>query len=188
MKRLFLIPMLIALLFNFANADEYVIDTAHSHVAFSVKHMTIATVKGEFKKFDGEIEFDTQTKKLLKLTGSIESASIETGIIKRDGHLKSADFFDAQKFANIEFVATKITDDAVIGNLSIKGITKEITLEPSINGVIKDFQGNTRVGFSLEGKINRKDFGLTWNKLLESGGVVVGDKIKIMIDIEAIKL
>lgn len=189
MKRLFFMPLFVALFFQFASASEYVVDTAHSHVSFSVKHMMISNVKGEFKKIEADIEFDEKNKKFLKLAATIDAKSIDTGISKRDDHLRSPDFFDVAKYPDISFEATSISDTKVLGKLTMHGVTKEVELTPTIHGVIKDFQGNSRVGFSLEGKINRTDFGLAWNKLLEAGsGVVVGEEVKIVVDIEAIKL
>lgn len=188
MKRLLFIPLLFALTLQFASAAEYIVDASHSHVSFSIKHMMISNVKGEFKSFEAEIDFDASSKKFNKLISSIDVSSIDTGITKRDEHLKSADFFDIEKYATINFVATKISENKIVGNLTIHGVTKEIELTPTIHGVIKDFQGNNRVGFSLEGNLNRTDFELTWNKMLESGGIVVGEDVKITVDIEAIEL
>jgi polyisoprenoid-binding protein YceI len=187
MKRLLVLPFLILFTLSTAYASEYVIDPAHSHVGFSVKHLMISTVKGEFKSFDADLDFDAKTKSFHKMDAKIEAKSVNTGIVKRDAHLRSADFFDIQKFPEITFKATKFAKNSVTGNLTIKGVTKEITLKQNIHGVIK-FRGESRVGFSLEGEINRKDFGLNWNKALEAGGVLVGDKVKIVIDIEAIEL
>lgn len=185
MKRLILLPLLF--LFSFANANEFIIDTSHSHVGFSVKHLMISKVKGEFKIYEADIDFDTKENKFNKLAALITANSIYTGDEKRDAHLKSADFFESAKFPDIKFVATDISDDEIKGQLTIKDITKEITLKLTLNGVTK-FRGDTRFGFSLEGKIDRKDFGLTWNKALEAGGVLVGDDVKIDIEIEAIEL
>lgn len=189
MKRILLLPLLLSFTLTFSNAAEYIVDTSHSHVSFSIKHMMISNVKGEFKSFEADLDFDPKTKTFNKMNASIDPASIDTGIAKRDEHLKSPDFFDVEKFNTITFDATSISADKIVGNLTMHGVTKEITLTPTINGVIKDFQGNNRVGFSLEGKINRTDFGLTWNKLLESGGgIVVGEEVIITVDIQAIEL
>jgi len=169
-------------------ANEYVLDTAHSNVGFSIKHLMISNVNGNFKSFDAELEFDEKTKTITKLEATIDTNSVDTGIEKRDEHLKSSDFFDVQQFPNIQFTMTSIDEEYLTGNLSMHGITKEIKLKYTIHGVIKDMQGNLRVGFTLKGDIKREDFGLTWNKMLESGGFVVGDDVKIVIDIEAIEL
>lgn len=187
MKRLLFVPLFIFLTFLNANASEYVIDTAHTHIGFSVKHLMISTVKGEFKNFEADLDFDAPTNTFKKMNATIDAKSVNTGIEKRDNHLRSADFFDIAKYPNITFKATKFSKDAIVGDLTIKDVTKQITLKPTINGVIK-FGGDNRVGFSLEGEINRKDFGLNWNKALETGGVLVGEEVKIVIDVEAIEL
>ena len=169
-------------------ASEYVLDTTHSNVGFSIKHLMISNVKGNFKSYDAELEFDEKTKTITKLEATIDTASVDTGIEKRDDHLKSSDFFNAEKFPSIKYVMTSMGKEYLIGNLTMNGITKEIKLKSTIHGVIKDMQGNLRVGFTLEGDIKRENFGLTWNKILESGGFVVGNDVKITIDIEAIEL
>ena len=174
--------------FQFLFAGEYVLDSSHSNIGFSIKHLMISNVKGNFKSYDADLEFDEKTKQITKLMASIDTNSIDTGIQKRDDHLKSSDFFDIQKFPTIKFELTSYTQNHIQGNLTLHGVTKEIKLETTVHGVIKDMQGNQRVGFTLQGEINRKDFGLTWNKMLESGGLVVGDNVKLVIDIEAIEL
>lgn len=147
----------------------------------------ISNVKGEFKSFDADLEFDAKAKVFKKIEASIDVSSIDTGIKKRDAHLRSSDFFDVEKYPTIKFVATKISTDKIIGNFTMHGVTKEIVLTPEVHGVIM-FKGSKRVGFTLSGKINRKDFGLTWNKLIEGGGVAVGEVVKITVDIEAMEL
>lgn len=188
MKNILKLCFVFLMSFQLANASEYVIDTAHSNVGFSIKHLMISNVKGSFKSFDAELEFDEKTKTFTTMNATIESSSIDTGIQKRDDHLRSPDFFNSNKFPSITFEMTSTKDNTITGNFSMHGITKEITLNSTIHGVIKDAKGNTRVGFTLEGKINRKDFGLTWNKLLESGGFTVGEDVLLIIDIEAIEL
>lgn len=175
------------LVFSFANAKEFVIDNTHTNIGFSIKHLMISNVKGNFNNYTAEIDFDPKTKTFKKLSAKIEAASVDTGIAKRDDHLRSADFFDVEKFKTVDFVMTGMKDSKIVGNLTIHGVTKEIVLTPTINGVVK-FQDRERVGFTLEGKINRKDFGLTWNKALETGGVVVGEDVLLTIDVEAIEL
>lgn len=181
---------LLALLFvfSFAQAKEFVIDNTHSNVGFSIKHMMISNVKGNFTTYSAEIDFDPTIKTFSKLSAKIEASSIDTGIAKRDEHLKSADFFDVAKFKTIDFVMNGMKDGKVHGKLSMHGVTKDIVLDTKIHGVVKDFQGHQRVGFTLEGKINRKDFGLTWNKLLEGGGLTVDEEVHLIIDVEAIEL
>ncbi|WP_263833760.1 YceI family protein [Sulfurospirillum oryzae] len=188
MKHLYKPLMALALLFSFAEAKEFVIDNTHSNIGFSVKHMMISNVKGNFNTYTADIDFDTDKKVFNKLSAKIEASSIDTGITKRDDHLRSSDFFDADKFKTVDFVMTSMKDGKVYGKLTIHGVTKDIVLESKVHGVIKDFQGHQRVGFTLEGKLNRKDFGLTWNKILEGGGMTVDENVNLSIDVEAIEL
>jgi len=188
MKRLSKLLLSTALVFSFAQAKEFVIDNTHTNIGFSIKHMMISNVKGNFHNYSGDIDFDVDKKVFNKLSAKIDVTSIDTSIEKRDDHLRSADFFDVAKFKTIDFVMTGMKDGKIHGNLTIRGITKEIVLTPTIHGLIKDFKGAQRVGFTLEGKINRKDFGLTWNKLLEGGGLTVGEDVLLTIDVEAIEL
>jgi len=171
-------------------AGTYDVDVSHSHVGFSVKHMVITNVKGNFKNYTGSFEFDEKTKTFSSIHAVIQVASIDTDNVKRDNHLRDADFFDAAKFPEMTFdfkSATVDGDDiAVTGNLTIKGITKPVILKGEYSGSVKGPWGKNRVGFSATAKIKRTDFGLTWNKVLESGGLVVGDKIKILLDVEGI--
>jgi len=167
-------------------AGTYNVDASHSNIGFKVKHLMISNVSGKFDKFNGTFDYDEKTKTLTSLTGNIEAASINTENEKRDAHLKSADFFEVKKYPNLTFKLDKISGDSAFGKLTIHGITKDVKLDFENNGSIVDPWGNTRVGLALSGKINRKDFGLTWNKALEVGGVVVGDKIKLDIELEGI--
>jgi polyisoprenoid-binding protein YceI len=174
-----------------AYATPHTLDNDHSAVAFSVKHLMITNVKGDFKKFSGEIDFDHKTKSFNVFKGVIKTASVDTGIVKRDNHLRSEDFFLADKYPDITFVMNSYEangDEGVMtGDITIRGITKTVKLEVEDLGTIKDFKGNNRVGFSLEGKIKRGDFGLKWNKALEFGGFAVGEKVKLVVDIEAVE-
>lgn len=188
MKSLIKLFLALFLSFSFAHAKEFVVDASHSHVGFSIKHMMISNVKGNFNTYSAEIEFDEAKKQFTKLNAKIDTASIDTGIVKRDDHLRSADFFDVTKFKTIEFVMTSMKENKVYGKLTMHGVTKDIVLQSTVHGLIKDFQGNQRLGFSLEGKLNRKDFGLTWNKILEGGGLTVDETVNITIEIEAIAL
>ena len=178
----------LAFLFGMAQAKEFVIDNAHTTVGFNVTHMMISNVSGKFTTYSGDIEFDPATKQFSKLTAKIEASSITTGVEKRDDHLKSADFFDVTKYKTIDFVMSSMKDGKVYGKLSIHGISKDVVLNVKIHGIIKDFQGAQRIGFSLEGVINRKDYGLKWNKILEGGGLTVADDVNLVINIEAIEL
>ena len=188
MKLLSKLLLSTALVFSFAEAKEFVIDNTHTNVGFSIKHMMISNVKGNFNTYQGDIDFDTEKKVFNKLTAKIDAASIDTGIVKRDDHLRSADFFDVAQFKTIDFTMSAMKEGKVHGKLTMHGVTKEIVLDAKIHGLIKDFQGIQRVGFTLEGKINRKDFGLTWNKILEGGGLTVDETVNLVIDVEAIEL
>ena len=168
-------------------AASFNVDKSHSNIGFKVKHMMVSNVVGNFKDFSGTIEYDEKTKTLKSLVGNIAVSSINTENTKRDNHLKADDFFAAKQFPNITFKSTKIDGEEIIGELTLRGITKEVSFELENNGTIIDPRGNTRVGLSLEGKINRKDFGVKYNKILEVGGVAVGDKVKLIIDLEGIK-
>lgn len=166
-------------------ASTFQIDTAHSKVAFKVKHMAITNTYGTFSDYDATINYDVKSKKLTELLAKIDVNSINTENQKRDNHLKSDEFFDAKKFPKINFKLLETSDDEAIAELTIKGITKKVTFDLENSGVVKDPWGNTKLGLSLETKISRKTFGLTWNKLLETGSLVVGDKVTITVDIEA---
>jgi polyisoprenoid-binding protein YceI len=172
-------------------ASPYSLDNSHTEVGFSVKHLMITNVKGEFKDFKGDIDFDNKTKTFKKFKGIISTTSVDTGIEKRDNHLRSADFFLAEKYPNIVFEMTSYKADGdegvMVGNLTIRGITKAVEMEVEDLGTIVDFQGNNRVGFTLKGKINRMDFDLKWNKALELGGVAVSETIKLNAEIEAVE-
>ena len=180
-----------ALGFSLANASEYTIDNSHTHVGFSVKHLMITNVNGEFKTYNAEIDFDAKTKTFNKLSAVIDTASIDTEIEKRDDHLRSADFFYSEKFPKMSFEMTSYKAEGdegeVTGNLTIRGITKEVKLKVEDIGTIKDFKNQNRVGFTLKGKINRTDYDLKWNKALEAGGVAVSEEVKLIVEVEAIE-
>ena len=167
-------------------AGTYNIDVSHSNVGFTVKHMMITNVSGKFNDVAGNFEYDEKTNMLKALSGEIIVASINTADEKRDEHLKSEELFDAAKFPKIDFKATKIEENAIYGDLTMKGVTKNIKFELENGGTVTDPWGKQRAGFELVGKINRKDFGITWNKVLETGGVAVGEEIKLQIAIEGI--
>ena len=175
-----------------ANASEYVLDDSHTNVGFSVKHLMITNVKGEFKTYEADIDFDAKTKTFNKFSASIDTASIDTGIEKRDTHLKSDDFFLSEKFPKMTFVMKSYKADGdegkMVGELTIRGITKPVTLDVEDIGTVKDFKNENRVGFTLKGKINRMDYDLKWNKALEFGGVAVGEDVKIIVDVEAVEM
>jgi polyisoprenoid-binding protein YceI len=167
------------------SAAVYKVDVSHSNIGFKVKHMMISTVTGKFGNFSGTYDLDKGQFKAL--SGVIKADSIDTGIQKRDDHLRSADFFDVAKFGDITFTMTSATKDKMTGNLSIHGITKKVILDIDLGGVVEDPWGNQRSGFVLTGSINRKDYGLNWNKAIEAGGVVVGDEVKLIVEVEGIE-
>lgn len=186
MKKSMFVIMVAGMLFGATalSAAVYKLDVDHTSIGFKVKHMMISTVTGKFNKFDGTYDLEKGQFKALK--GEIKAASIDTGIEKRDNHLRSVDFFDVAKFPDISFVMTGATKDKMTGNLTIHGITKKVTLDIDMGGVVEDPWGNMRSGFILTGQINRKDFGLNWNKAIEAGGVVVGDEVKLIVEVEGI--
>ncbi|MFA5667733.1 MAG: YceI family protein [Balneolaceae bacterium] len=171
-------------------AKKWVIDPTHSEITFKVKHLMISNVKGEFTKFDASINGEDFTKSTISV--NIDASSISTNNEDRDTHLKSADFFEVEKFPAIKFESTsfkKVDDDEykLVGNLTIKDTTKEITLDAEFGGFMKDPYGNEKAGFSVEGKLSRKDFGLNWNAALEAGGVMVGNEVKISAEVQFVK-
>jgi polyisoprenoid-binding protein YceI len=171
---------------------KWVIDSAHSSVDFSIRHMMIANVKGTFQNFSASVTADVADLTSADIDFSVEIASIDTRNKDRDGHLLSADFFDVEKNPTMTFRSTNITkkDEGeynVTGNLTLHGITKQETFLVTFEGQGKDPWGNEKVGFSAQGTVNRADYGLTWNSALETGGVLVGDKVKINLQIEASK-
>lgn len=172
------------------NKTKWVLDPTHSELTFKVKHMMITNVKGEFKNFSVEVDGEDILKSLLNV--SIDASSINTNNTDRDNHLKSADFFDAENHKELSFKSTSIKqkdDDEyeLKGILTIKGISKEIKLEVEFGGINKDPWGNEKAGFSIEGKINRKDWGLNWNAALETGGVLVSEEVKINAEVQFVK-
>ncbi|HEY9900554.1 MAG TPA: YceI family protein [Pantanalinema sp.] len=169
----------------------WAIDPLHTHVGFSVKHMMVSTVRGQFKTFNGTLHLDDQDFTRSTVTGEIEVASIDTGNADRDAHLRNNDFFDAPNHPTIGFKSTRIEakgDDAYLvhGDITIRGVTKEIALEVEHAGFNKNPWGQTVTGFSATTTLNRKDFGLNYNAVLELGGVAVGEKVKLELDIEAV--
>lgn len=169
-------------------ASTYQLDNSHSKVSFKVKHMAISNVYGNFSKFDATIDYNEKTKVFKELSANVDVNSINTDDVKRDTHLKAEDFFDTKKFPNIAFKLLSVNGDEAQAMLTIKGISKKVTLDFENNGTVKDPWGNTKLGLSFSTKISRKAFGLTWNKLLETGSFVVGDKITITVDLEAKKI
>jgi len=170
----------------------WTIDAAHSQVGFAVKHLMISTVRGRFGTVAGTVEFAGDSYADAKVDVTIDAASIDTREEKRDAHLRSADFFDVETFPTLTFksrrvLAAKGDTFQLVGDLTIKGITREVALDVEVEGFQKDPWGNQKAGFSASTKINRKDYGLTWNAALETGGVLVGDEVKISLDVQLLQ-
>jgi len=168
------------------------IDATHSQATFSVKHMMISTVRGHFEVLSGKLHIDEEHPDNSWVEAEVDAASINTRDAKRDGHLRSPDFFDVEKYPKITFKSTKVTPTGnneyrVTGDLTMHGVTKEETLHADYSGQVKDLYGLQRAAFSVKGKINRKDFGLNWNVGLEAGGVLVGEDVNIEIDLAAVQ-
>jgi len=173
-------------------ADQWQFDPTHSSVNFSVRHLMVSKVRGHFGSWRGQLELDEQDLTRSQLSVEIDAASIDTKESKRDEHLRSPDFFDVATYPTLTFKSTAITkvDDTrfhVAGDLTIHGQTRPVTLDVEYAGSVKDPWGGTRAGFSAHTTVSRKDFGLTWNLALEAGGFVVGDKIEIGIEVEAVQ-
>jgi polyisoprenoid-binding protein YceI len=168
---------------------QWTLDATHTQVGFSVKHMAISTVRGRFTTFDGSGETDANGT-LTSARFTIDAASIDTNQEQRDAHLRSADFFETEKYPTITFDSTKITQDgtdiAITGDFTMHGVTKSITLKGETTPVVKDPWGMTRTGLTVEGKINRKDWGLAWNQALEFGGLMVSEDVKLSIELEVV--
>ena len=175
-----------------ATTAPWQIDTAHTDVEFSARHLMISNVKGRFSNPVGTVRVDPRKPGAIDLEVTIPVATIDTRNEQRDAHLKSADFFDAGTFPTITFKGKRIAGDVtgqfkLIGDLTIRSVTREVTLDVTSEGAGGDPWGNERLGFSATAKIDRKDFGLTWNQALETGGVVVGDTIKIVVNTELMR-
>jgi polyisoprenoid-binding protein YceI len=174
-----------------AATSTWSIDPAHTTVEFSVKHLMISTVRGHFGAVTGTIVLDEQNPAASTVTAEIDVTSINTRQEQRDAHLRSADFFDVEQFPAIKFQSTRIERDGdhfdVVGNLTIRDVTREVVLHTSDEGRGGDPWGGQRAAFSATTKIDRREFGLTWNQALETGGVVVGNDIKISLEVQAVK-
>ena len=170
----------------------WALDPTHSELLFKVKHLMITNVKGEFRSFNASLESIGTDFSKASITATVDADSIFTNNTDRDNHLKSADFFDVENYKELTFEGTsftKLDDDnyQLKGNLTIKGVTKEITLDVEFGGIAKDPWGNEKAGFSISGKINRKDWGLNWNAALEAGGVMVSDEVRINGEVQFVK-
>lgn len=171
---------------------KWAIDPSHSEISFKAKHLMITNVRGVFKEFSGSIYTTGDGSLTSEIEFSMNPASVDTGAPDRDGHLKSGDFFDVENFKAVTFKGNsvkKIDDESytLTGDLTIKGVSQKVTLDVEFGGLMKDPWGNEKAGYTLSGKINRKDFGLTWNATLETGGVLVSDEIKISCDVQLVK-
>lgn len=170
----------------------WAIDNGHSAIHFSARHMMLSTVRGRFNNFSGTVDFNEADPTQSSVDLAIDVASIETRDDKRDGHLKSADFFEVEKFPTMSFKSTSVekigeNHGKLHGNLTIKDVTKPVALDVEYHGLAKAPWGTTSAGFSAKTTIDRKDWGLTWNVALETGGILVGDKVNIEIDVEVVK-
>ena len=173
--------------------EKWEIDLAHSSVGFSVRHMVITKVHGKFAKWSGSLDLDLSDITKSSVSAAIDATSIDTGEAQRDGHLRSADFLDVENHPSIEFKSSRIEKVSgerfrIPGRLKIRGVERDITLDGELLGRGKDPWGNEKVGFSADAKLSRKDFGLEWNQVLETGGVLVGDAVEIHIELQAKKV
>jgi polyisoprenoid-binding protein YceI len=192
MKLLSTLALSLVLAAQAAWAANYKIDADHSTVSFKVKHLAISTVQGKFATLEGTFSYDPKDPKSWATEATIKVGSINTNQAQRDQHLLNADFFDAQKFPEMRFKSTGVKDVSaagfkLLGNLSIKNVTKPVVLDVQIGGTAADPWGNERAAFSATAKINRQDFGLSWSELLETGALVVGNDVNIEIEIEGLK-
>ena len=189
-----IVAIAVSMLFaTVAHAADYSIDSSHSSVSFKVKHLAISSVPGKLGKFKGTFTFDPKNIDASKANAQISAGSINTGEAKRDDHLKSADFLDTSKFNALSFKTTrveKVSEDRfkAYGDLSLHGVTRPVTHDVTYGGSAIDPWGKERAAFFATTRINRKDFGLTWNKVLETGGLIVGDDVDITLEIEGIKV
>ena len=174
-----------------ATNTKWAIDPSHSEIQFKVKHLMITTVTGSFKEFGADVELEGDDLSNAQVSFWANTASIFTNDEKRDGHLRSGDFFDSEKFPKMSFKSTRIEGSGsnwkVTGDLTIKDVTKPVTLNVEWNGQAKDPWGNTKAGLNLSGKLDRKEFGLTWNAALETGGVLVSDEVRIQAEVQLAK-
>lgn len=175
---------------GFAAAEPFTVDTSHSHIEFSVRHLGISNVRGEFKDYNVNLLIDTESLPTSSVELAIAAKSIDTGVDRRDGHLRSSDFLDIDNHPEITFKSKSIRakgdgEFEVTGDLTIRGVTRQVVMPVTLAGPIKDMGGNARVGIEGSLTINRQDYGVSWNRLLDSGGVVVSDEVKISFELEA---
>jgi polyisoprenoid-binding protein YceI len=193
MKRKLLFPLLAVWVAGATvRAADYTVDANHSKILFRVKHLGIANVTGRFEKFTAAFSFDPTNPAAFSASASIEAPSVNTDVTGRDDDLRSANFFDVANHPKIEFVSSGAKEIGknkyeIAGNLTIRGVTKPVVLMAEFGGTAIDPRGNERAAFSATGVINRKDFGITWNRVLDTGGVMVGDEVQLIIEVEGIK-
>lgn len=168
-----------------ADPVVYKIDKAHTSFGFAIRHMVVSKTRGTFDEFEGSLT--TQDGKLVAAGATLQVASINTKNQDRDDHLKNEDFFNAAKFPTLQFKATNITNSTITGELTMMGVTKKVDLSYSLSGPLQDPWGNLRIGIEAEGVINRKDWGLVYNTVLEGGGLALGEEVELQISIEGIK-
>lgn len=169
------------------NTTTWKLDNTHSEIAFKVKHMMISTVTGHFDEFEAGMVTDGENFNNASITFSAKTASINTKNKDRDAHLKSDEFFSSEKYPEMKFTSKSFDGETLVGGLTIKDVTKEVTLETDFNGIAVDLYGQTKAGFEIRGEINRKDFDLTWSVVTETGSIVVSDKVKLLIDVQFTK-
>jgi polyisoprenoid-binding protein YceI len=174
------------------STERWEIDTSHSSLHFSVRHLVIAKVRGGFTRWSGTVQLPDAEFSEATVAVTIDASSIETGVADRDAHLKSPDFLDVAQYPELRFVGTRVQPRSadeidVVGDLTIRGVTREVSLRVEQHGQAKDPWGNVRAAFTATATIDRRDFGLTWNQALESGGVLVGDKVEIEAEVQAVK-
>ncbi len=167
-------------------STKWNLDPTHSEITFKVRHMMISNVKGEFKTFTADLEAEDDTFKNATVKAAIDTDSVSTNNADRDTHLKSAEFFNAEAHPQITFETNSLNNE-ITGNLTLNGVTQPVKLDVDFGGINVDPWGNTKAGFSFEGKISRKDFGLNWNAALETGGVMVSDEVKIAGELQFVK-
>ncbi|WOD42678.1 YceI family protein [Hwangdonia lutea] len=170
-----------------SNNTNWSIDNAHSEIAFKVKHMMISTVTGHFEDFQATAKTDGDNFNNADFQFTAKTASINTKNEDRDTHLKSDDFFNAEKYPELKFVSKSFDGEKLIGDLTIRDVTKEVVLDADFNGIAVDPYGQTKAGFEISGQLNRKDFNLTWSAVTEAGSIVVSDKVKLVVDVQFIK-
>lgn len=174
------------------NTNTWNIDLGHSSVNFSVRHMVFAKVRGRFRDWKGQLHFDPSRPEAARVEVEIDAASIDTGVVERDNHLRSQDFLDVERFPKLRFESQRVEVNGegrarLIGLLTIRDVSREVVLDVEHRGTAKDPWGNVRAGFGATASLQRKDFGLEWNQVLEAGGVLVGERVDIELDIEAVE-